>query len=645
MSLLMQALRKAERAKKSHVRDNGLTKPSEEFDGVLSLMLNEPEHDPGLDGDGHGEVDAGLDFERTHEAAPAAAPAGKPLADSGRAAPGSGPELRLAPVEDGIPVLEPLLEPLDYPAGQRDAVPLPDPAHSATLPPAGAAAAAIAATAPPRDEPSIHMAGPHDIGLGDTPRPAAARTARTENAASHPRPRAGGTAAQGPRPRGRGKEPGEARVIAIDPGTLRLALLGGILLLILAVFVFVYWRALTGPGEGSRLPMVPMPQQGAGATAPGNNNGMAVIAPNAGPLAAGAPAGTVTDDALGGPPGAAAPGAVEGNPSGALSQPGQSHVLAQAPSPEALPDRSFTPPAGPALQRPPTSASSIPPGAMPDPGFSGPAPQAQPAPGSADSMAAPVQHGGRMAEVPQQQGQRQSAQAAQGNPDGADIRVRRNESAPRINPGLQAAYQAFNDGDLASARQQYQAVIRQEPANRDALLGMAALAVRQKDVPQAAAQYMRMLELDPNDAEAVAGLTSLHVGDPSQSEGRLKAALQNNPESGPVLFALGNLYSQQSRWSEAQQMYFRAYAATPSNADYAFNLAVGLDRLNQGKIALGYYQRALALSSNGGGAFDRDAARRRLHELTQATAPAAVSAPASPAASATAVPPQLQPQP
>ena len=85
-----------------------------------------------------------------------------------------------------------------------------------------------------------------------------------------------------------------------------------------------------------------------------------------------------------------------------------------------------------------------------------------------------------------------------------------------------------------------------------------------------------------------------------------------------MLFALGNLYAQQGRWPEAQQTYFRAYTAAPDNADYAYNLAIGLDRLNQGKLALTYYQRALALGQDKPAGFDRTALRQRMHELSGA---------------------------
>ena len=85
-------------------------------------------------------------------------------------------------------------------------------------------------------------------------------------------------------------------------------------------------------------------------------------------------------------------------------------------------------------------------------------------------------------------------------------------------------------------------------------------------------------------------------------------------------FALGNLYARQGRWPEAQQSYFRAFTAAPTNPDYAFNLAVGLDRLNQGRLAQNYYQRALALAQAAPAGFDPNAVRKRLQELG-ATAP------------------------
>jgi tetratricopeptide (TPR) repeat protein len=199
--------------------------------------------------------------------------------------------------------------------------------------------------------------------------------------------------------------------------------------------------------------------------------------------------------------------------------------------------------------------------------------------------------------------------------DASGIRVARANKPEQVNPSLQSGFTAYNNGDLPAARQSYQSVLRQDPNNRDALLGMAALAARDNQADQAAGIYARLLELDPNDNDALAGLSSVRQGDPGQSEGRLRRMAERNPESGPLLFALGNLYARQGRWPEAQQHYFRAYSANPNNADYAFNLAIGLDRLNQGKLALTYYQRALELAPRGAVNFDREAAATRAREL------------------------------
>lgn len=196
------------------------------------------------------------------------------------------------------------------------------------------------------------------------------------------------------------------------------------------------------------------------------------------------------------------------------------------------------------------------------------------------------------------------------------IRIRQSAATSQLNPTLGKAYQSFLSGDTGAAQQLYQKVLQQEPNNRDALLGLAAIAMKQKQAGQAAAYYGKLLDLDPADPEALAAQIGLQgQTDPAQSESRLKKILLQNPQADAAHFALGNLYAQQSRWAEAQQSYFRAYSSAPGNADYAFNLAVSLDHLNQGKLALDYYQRALA--QPGPANFDKSSVQTRIRELLQ----------------------------
>jgi len=187
-----------------------------------------------------------------------------------------------------------------------------------------------------------------------------------------------------------------------------------------------------------------------------------------------------------------------------------------------------------------------------------------------------------------------------------------------VDPLVEQAYQAFLRNDLAAARDGYQRALAREPTNRDALLGLAAIDVRVGQLNSAEARYLRLLEIDPRDSHAVASLISLRGQlDPVASESRLKSLIASQPESALLHFSLGNQYAQQSRWSEAQSAYFKAHSVDPENADYAFNLAVSLDQLHQGKLALEFYQRALALTDKRAASFNPANARLRVQELSK----------------------------
>jgi tetratricopeptide (TPR) repeat protein len=187
-----------------------------------------------------------------------------------------------------------------------------------------------------------------------------------------------------------------------------------------------------------------------------------------------------------------------------------------------------------------------------------------------------------------------------------------------VDPLVEQAYQAFQRNDLAAARDGYQRALAREPTNRDALLGLAAIDVRSGQLSSAEARYLRLLEIDPRDSHAMASLISLRGQlDPVASESRLKSLIANQPEAALLHFSLGNQYAQQSRWAEAQAAYFKAHSVDPENADYAFNLAVSLDQLHQGKLALEFYQRALALTDKRAASFNPAQARLRVQELSQ----------------------------
>ena len=180
-------------------------------------------------------------------------------------------------------------------------------------------------------------------------------------------------------------------------------------------------------------------------------------------------------------------------------------------------------------------------------------------------------------------------------------------------PVLEGAYQAYNAGDMAKALGDYQQVLRSNPDSRDALLGLAAVETQAKRYDIAESYFTRLLELDPRDALAQAGLIGLHGQlDPQAAESRLKSMIAAQPEASFLHFTLGNQFAAQGRWEEAQQAYFRAYTGDPENADFAYNLAISLDRMHQPQPALEYYRRALALALSHPASFDKAQVSKRV---------------------------------
>jgi tetratricopeptide (TPR) repeat protein len=184
---------------------------------------------------------------------------------------------------------------------------------------------------------------------------------------------------------------------------------------------------------------------------------------------------------------------------------------------------------------------------------------------------------------------------------------------------LSEGYDSLQRGEVSRALALYQSVLERDRRNVDALLGIASAHWSNGDSEKASEHYYRVLELEPQNAAAQAGLINM-VGqaDPLASETRLKQLIAREP-SGFLYSALGNLHAEQKQWSAAQQAYFQAFQMEPSNPDYAFNLAVGLEHLGQRGIAAGYYRQALDLARvRGHATFDQARVAGRLATLEAA---------------------------
>lgn len=190
------------------------------------------------------------------------------------------------------------------------------------------------------------------------------------------------------------------------------------------------------------------------------------------------------------------------------------------------------------------------------------------------------------------------------------------QQAEPVDSLLRDAYLAYQSGKFDEAQQLYLEMFRKDARNPDALLGLAAIAQQHGENLMAAQYFSRVLALDPRNAVANAGMSALSAGD-DNSESRLKTLLREQANSAALHFALGNIYAEQSRWSEAQQAYFSAFMLESGNAGFAFNLAVSLDQLGQNKLAAQHYQRALELNQPHSADFDHAQISQRIEELAR----------------------------
>jgi Flp pilus assembly protein TadD len=177
------------------------------------------------------------------------------------------------------------------------------------------------------------------------------------------------------------------------------------------------------------------------------------------------------------------------------------------------------------------------------------------------------------------------------------IQISKTKSPEQHTFEITRAYAAYIANRYTDAETAYKEALAEMPDNRDALLGLAAIAMKNGDHELAYNHYLHLLDLNPSDSVALTALVNLSAkSDPVKSESTIKLLLKKDPEAAYLYFTLGNIYASQLLWAEAQQAFFNAHRLESGNPDYALNLAVSLDHIGQYKTALEFYNVALGLA-------------------------------------------------
>jgi len=199
-----------------------------------------------------------------------------------------------------------------------------------------------------------------------------------------------------------------------------------------------------------------------------------------------------------------------------------------------------------------------------------------------------------------------------------------------IHKQLLRAYEFYQQALYPQALKEYKAVFNKDSNNKDALLGIAAISLKQGDRKNALKIYHKLNDLFPNDVAIKSALNGVS----SQSDeiktgyyGETKRLLEQNPSSPELQFNMGNILSAEKRWSEAQVYYFNAYKLKPNNADYLYNLAISLDYLSQYKVAVKFYQLALTEAEDKDASFNEKSVINRMAVLSELLASVKVEQP------------------
>ncbi len=210
------------------------------------------------------------------------------------------------------------------------------------------------------------------------------------------------------------------------------------------------------------------------------------------------------------------------------------------------------------------------------------------------------------------------AEAFISSPKKPDIHITYKTISDPVHLLLSRAYTFFQAGKYFRSQKLYQQVISSEPKNRNALLGIAAIAIKNQNFELAQQKYIFLLQLNPKDSLAISGLNSIQNNNHSQStESQLKFMLKHQPDAAHLHFSLGSLYAYRHKWQAAQSAFFNAWSFDNTNADYCYNLAVSLDHLKQHRQAVKFYRLSLTLTQSIAANFSFSDTQQRIMTLQE----------------------------
>jgi tetratricopeptide (TPR) repeat protein len=181
---------------------------------------------------------------------------------------------------------------------------------------------------------------------------------------------------------------------------------------------------------------------------------------------------------------------------------------------------------------------------------------------------------------------------------GVKIRV---SSAPvDLNYELEKAYNALMSGQPTLAIEIYKNVLSNDPANSDALFGIATTYHRTGQLDNARIYYGKLLALKPRHRDGLNNFLVLLADEaPEQALQKMQELAERNPSFSPIPAQMAVIYQRMGDADRAVENMFKAIALAPENMVYRYNLAVMLDKQKKYDEAARLYRQLLEAASRG----------------------------------------------
>lgn len=137
----------------------------------------------------------------------------------------------------------------------------------------------------------------------------------------------------------------------------------------------------------------------------------------------------------------------------------------------------------------------------------------------------------------------------------ASAQAGQNEVTPEVQRLYAEAHQASQGGDVATAIDRYQSIIKLAPHLAAAYNNLGGLYFDQRDYAHAAEVLKRGLELNPNmpTAAAVLGMSYVQLGENEKAEPLLRKALRANPKDDKIDMMLIRMFINERKLDEASR--------------------------------------------------------------------------------------------